>query len=227
MSSMWVKICGVTSPNDASAVVAAGADAIGLNCYPKSKRYVTTEDATHIRNSVGDEVDVVLVFVNAPAGEAAEIVAGANPTAVQFHGDETVETLAEFHRLAPATKIVRAFRIGNDGTTGMSEAVASLQAANVPLAAILVDALVPGEYAGTGHQVPADLLKDRPADWPPLILAGGLTPQVVGSAAKEGMPWGVDTASGVETSPGVKNAEKVVRFVEAVRAVSGPGRVRL
>ena len=224
---MWTKICGVTTLDDATSVVAAGADAIGLNCYAQSKRYVPVSTAIQIRNSVGDDVDIVLVFVNSTAGEVAEIVADVNPTAVQFHGDETVETLTEFHRLAPATKIIRALRVGEEGTAEMSDAIAALQAADVPLAAILVDALVAGEYGGTGHRVATKLLNDRPSTWPPIILAGGLTPDVVGAAAKEVMPWGVDTASGVELRPGVKNAEKVTSFVAAVRAIGGPDRVRL
>lgn len=224
---MWIKICGVTGPADAAMIAAAGADAIGLNFYPGSKRCVDSKNAAAIQETVGAALDLVGVFVNATAQDVARTVTQFHLAAAQFHGDETVETIAEFHRLSPATAIIRAFRVGDAGTAAMNAEIGRLKQTGVPLAAVLVDAMVAGEYGGTGHQVRSSLLQDRPTDWPPLILAGGLTPATVTEAAAAAEPWGVDTASGVESAPGVKCARLVRAFMDALSPQRGAGPVRL
>lgn len=218
---MWIKICGVTTRDDASMIVEAGADAIGLNFFSQSKRYVAPQRAQSLRAGIGDALNVVGVFVNSPIEEVVDIASTVKLDTVQFHGDETPAQIAEFHQRCPATNIVRAFRIGTAGLLQMKQALAELEAAAVPLMAVLVDAWVDGEYGGTGRQVAAGLLDDRPDEMPPLILAGGLTPQTVSDAVARIRPWGVDTASGVEISPGVKDAGMVQQFVRKARATGG------
>lgn len=203
--------------NNATAVAAAGADAVGLNFYEKSKRFVSTQDARAISESLPDRIEVVGVFVNSEIRRVAEIATAVGLTTVQFHGDESVDTIAAFHEISPGTDIIRAFRVGPSGTQALTESVNGLKAAGVPLRAILADAHVVGEYGGTGRLVDPALLQDRPPDWPPLILAGGLTPDTIAKAIERVRPWGVDTASGVESAPGVKCAVKTGAFIQAAR----------
>ena len=212
----WIKICGVTTVDDATMIAAAGASAIGLNCYPKSKRYLAAAAARQIRDSVAAELDVVGVFVNSAAAEVAKLAEDIGLNAVQFHGDESTVEIIRFHEICPDVAIIRAFRIGAEGLTTLQSTVTELVDAGVPLAAVLVDAFVEGEYGGTGHQVDAKLLQDWPGHWPRLILSGGLTPETAAAAAAAVNPWGVDTASGIELSPGIKCPSKVRQFVDVL-----------
>ena len=233
---MWIKICGVTNVDDAQAIVDAGADAVGLNFFAKSKRFVSGDAARTICNAVKSNLDVVGVFVNSPAEEVVETVNRVQLAAVQFHGDETTASIAAVHESCPDVAIVRAFRLRAGGVGDLIQSIRELQQNAVPLAAVLVDAFVADEYGGTGHMIDADLFKEfrqqlgSPADVseysgrsvpptpaPRVILAGGLTAETVAAAVDASQPWGIDTASGVETSPGVKSSEKIRRFVKAVR----------
>lgn len=210
---MWIKICGITTPEDAVMVAEAGADAIGLNFFEKSKRFVAPDAAREIRDTVPEKVDVVGVFVNSPAQHVAQVVDAVGLTTVQFHGDESVEDIVQLHRLTPGVKIIRAFRVGVSGTGEVTASLDKLSDVGVPLTAVLTDAHVVGEYGGTGKMIDPSLLQQRPQRWPNLILAGGLTPETVGAAIEKVQPWGVDTASGVESAPGVKSPERVLRFI--------------
>lgn len=220
----WIKICGITSVDNAAMIAAAGASAIGLNFYQKSKRYILPTEARPISDAVRQQLDVVGVFVNSPNAEILEAVDVAGLNAVQFHGDETIAQILELQRARPELSLIRAYRIGSEGIGPMEASLADLSAAGIRLAAVLVDAYVEGEYGGTGHQVDAKLLKDRPEHWPPLILAGGLTPDSANSATQAVRPWGADTASGVELRPGVKCPLLVEQFIAAV---FGDGSERL
>lgn len=221
-----IKICGISRIDDALVAAEAGADALGLNFYAKSPRCVTVETARLIAASINksgaDGPLLVGVFVNATAAEIARTVAAVPLGAIQLHGDEPAEFITE---LPPGVPVIRAARIG---AAGLSEAATyrdACQAAGRPLAAVLLDASVtvaPGDeviYGGSGHRL----------DWPrvaaergvlastPLILAGGLTPVNVAEAISVSHCDGVDTASGVELSPGVKHHEMVRAFVAAAR----------
>lgn len=268
---MWVKICGVTEVANAGAVVEAGADAVGLNFYRPSKRFVhpatagtgthgsleslsasefesLTEHARMICNAIADGVEVVGVFVNASANTVVKIVEAVGLTAVQFHGDESSDLIAAFHAACPAINIIRAFRIGKQGTSAMDAQLMELQELGVPVFAVLVDALVDGEFGGTGHRVDAAVLREssvfnekrgrdslvqstrravpvndsRPLfSAPRLILAGGLTPDNVAGAVADVQPWGVDTASGVESTAGLKDVDLVRQFVTSARNGGG------
>ncbi|MEO1981183.1 MAG: phosphoribosylanthranilate isomerase, partial [Fuerstiella sp.] len=172
-----------------------------------------------------------------PVDEVIDIVRCVQLTAVQFHGDETTVSMATVHEACPDVAIVRAFRLRAGGAVDVVQSIRELQQNGVPLAAVLVDAFVADEYGGTGHMVDADLFTEfkqqlncladatghsgmdiPPTPLPRVILAGGLTPETVAAAVDVAQPWGIDTASGVETSPGVKSSEKIRRFVNAVRS---------
>lgn len=218
---MWTKICGITNLTDAETVAASNADAIGLNFFAPSKRYVSPAAATTIRELIGNRLEVVGVFVNSTVAEVAAICQQVGLDTVQFHGDETAELIAEFHQMAPKIKIIRAYRVSPDGFAAVESSLAALVALNVPIKAVLLDAYKPGEFGGTGHQVNPELVRDWTApNALPVILAGGLRPDNVASAVRIAQPWGVDTASGVEHQPGVKSASRVHQFIAEAQSAA-------
>ncbi len=216
---MWIKICGITSEQDASIVVSAGADAIGLNFYPPSPRSVSVDQARNIADSVRSDVDVVGVFVNMPLAEMLEVVDSTGLTAVQFHGDETPHDISLFQRERSSVSVIKAVRL-DETTKSLQSVIEPFQKLERPLSGILVDAFVRGEYGGTGQTVNPALIRNHAEFTSKLVLAGGLGPDNVAGVAGSVMPWGVDTASGVEESPGRKSGELVHQFVSNCRNVS-------
>lgn len=213
---MWIKICGITTIGDAGMVVDAGADAIGLNFYPSSARYVSPDIAQAIAGQFAGEVDVVGVFVNTPAEQVSQICHEVGLTAVQFHGDETADEIQRFRAMCPDIPVIRAFRVGA-ATEDFRTQHSGYKDLVPPLAAALVDAWSADEYGGTGRRVATRLLEGHQEVISRLILAGGLEPSNVVEAAAAVRPWGVDTASGVEVSPGGKSPDLVREFVAACR----------
>lgn len=213
---MWIKICGITTAKDARVVSDCGASAIGLNFYPPSKRFLSPAATPDVRTAIAEHVEVVGVFVNATNDQVSQRVHQARLDTVQFHGDETPEQVQEFQTICPSTAVIRAFRIGESGFSAADAWLKRAGELEVTLQSVLIDAYRPGEYGGTGHQVSADLVNSW--SWPrttghPFILAGGLRPDNVAAAVRAMSPAGVDTASGVEDSPGIKNAAAVRAFV--------------
>jgi phosphoribosylanthranilate isomerase len=215
-SAVRVKICGLTSVDDAVACAQLGADWIGLNFHPPSPRWVAPGVAAEIVAELPHPAVPVGVFVDRPAVEVAEMAERLGLGIVQLHGREPPEDL----RRLSGFRIVRAFRIGH-GTDW--ESVADYLARAEELGRrpdeVLIDASVPGQAGGTGISISEDLL-DRRLPLPHLILAGGLTPQNVAERIARVRPWMVDVASGVESAPGRKDASRVAAFVQAVRAVT-------
>lgn len=208
---MWVKICGIRDEPTALAVAEAGADAIGLNFYPGSPRCIDVETAARITAALPATVEPVGVFVNASVRHMREVAGQCGLRTLQLHGDEPPEVLRELREF----RLIRAFRVGEGGLAEVRAELARLTAMQVELAGCLIDARVAGVYGGTGVTAPWSLLA---AEWPslggpPLILAGGLTPQNVAQAVRICRPWGVDVAGGVESAPGVKNLEQVRAFL--------------
>jgi phosphoribosylanthranilate isomerase len=207
-----VKICGITTVEDALAVVAAGADAIGLNFYCASPRYCPPDVAREIAAAVGDRVRKVGVFVNSPADEIRQTADALRLDMVQMHGDETPELLREIRPLG----VVRAFRLGDD-LSSIHDYLRACHALMCMPRMALVDAARPGQYGGTGATLDWDWVGRNRAHFMglPFVLAGGLTPQNVAQAIEAARPWAVDTASGVESSPARKSPERVGEFVAA------------
>jgi len=216
---MWVKICGVRDVESARIVAAAQPDAIGLNFYPQSPRYVSPTVAAEIVRELPEGITPVGVFVNSTAEEIVSVCESGGLSHVQLHGDEPPSLLAELRGAIPDLKIIRAFRIGPAGLGDAAVFLEQLVSLRGELFACLLDARADDRYGGTGRLAPWDLIR-KEYDyefWPPLILAGGLTPDNVAAGIAAVRPEGVDTASGVETAPGVKAADLVRRFVQAAR----------
>jgi phosphoribosylanthranilate isomerase len=201
----WIKICGVTNPDDAEHVVRSGANAIGLNFVHGSKRRVTLEQARPIVEAVQGRIELVAVVAGPTDLEVKELRAMGIEW-LQLHGEEPA---ARVSRLLP-----HAFK-----AVAIEDAADARRAASFPGERLLVDTKVSGASGGTGKvfdwQLVTDLAKSRQ-----LILAGGLTPKNVAAAVRVLSPWGVDTASGVEFVPGVKDPELVTAFVLAVRSAT-------
>ncbi|MCO6042510.1 phosphoribosylanthranilate isomerase [Aeoliella sp. ICT_H6.2] len=216
-----IKVCGITRKADAQAVFAAGADAIGLNFYTKSPRYlkgsvVDLLELGGIHRSLYRPFGAVGLFVNASVNEILSHIELAKIDMIQLHGDEPPEFLAEL----PDLPIIRARRMDDRGVAAIAEDLEACRAAGRVPDAVLVDAFTPGRYGGTGETVSWAGLADHPR-WlgeVPLILAGGLTPDNVAEAIRMVRPSGVDVASGVESAPGVKDIVKVRDFVAAATA---------
>jgi phosphoribosylanthranilate isomerase len=211
-----IKICGITNVEDAQAVVQAGADAIGLNFYPESPRVIDLDTARAIIECLPPEIVKVGLFVDSTLSQVCDTFDELGLDAIQLHGDESARFLAKLDE----RPVIRAFRVAEGDLYEMTDYLASCrQLGSIPQMA-LADALVPGVYGGTGTLADWETLRAYPAlSWhPPLVLAGGLTPQNVGDAISRVRPAAVDTAGGVESSPGRKDAAKVGAFVRAASA---------
>ncbi len=215
---MWVKICGFTTLEEARAVAAEKIDAIGLNFYRQSSRYVAPANATQIAACFDDTISKVGVFVDSPPEQIRSIYETVPLDFIQLHGDYSIEDAIELRDLP----IIWVHRMGKDGLTELKEELEQLKQADVKLSACLVDARVPGEWGGSGQKVDWSKLaaeynfEDRPR----LILAGGLVPENVAQAVQQVDPWGVDVASGVEQE-GKKSLEKIQKFLrQAYRVLS-------
>ncbi|MCQ4264393.1 phosphoribosylanthranilate isomerase [Stutzerimonas stutzeri] len=205
MSVVRSKICGITRVEDALTAAEAGADAIGLVFYPKSPRAVSVQQARDIVAALPPFVTTVGLFVNASRCEIGEILDAVPLDMLQFHGDESPAECEGFHR--PWFKALR---------VGGGEDIAAQAARYRNASGILLDTFVAGVPGGTGERfdwslIPAALTK-------PLILAGGLTMENVQQAIAEVRPYAVDVSGGVEASKGIKDAHKVMAFVERVRS---------
>ncbi len=211
-----IKICGITRPEDALAAATAGVDAIGLNFYPQSVRFVGDEQARRIAAAVPAGLVRVGVFVNAAADEIQRTFDRTPLDLIQLHGDEPPEFLC---RLGDRP-IVRVFRVASGGLAAAMAYLDRCRQLGATPRLVLADAAAGRAYGGTGELADWSGLSGYPAvNWhPSLILAGGLTPDNVSEAIRAVRPAGVDTASGVESSPGIKDTELMKRFVEAARS---------
>jgi phosphoribosylanthranilate isomerase len=199
-----VKICGITRAEDACLAAAAGADYLGVNFWPRSPRAVDVGRARAIA-AAAPGVPLVGVFVDAPRDEVVRTAEGAGLSLVQFHGDEPPAYCRDWPW--PVVKAVRAPANGS---------AAALLAPFADVAYLLVDAYVAGQPGGTGRRVAPEALAGVPGGR--LFLAGGLTPENVAEAVRAVRPFAVDVASGVEERAGVKDHEKIQRFIQRAKA---------
>ncbi|MEG3637721.1 phosphoribosylanthranilate isomerase [Magnetococcus sp. PR-3] len=201
--SVKIKICGITNPADGWAAHEAGADAIGLVFYAKSPRAVTAEQVAQWRHDLPPFVSVVGLFVNAAPQAVVRTLELCALDRIQLHGDE-----APTHCRPYGARAIRAIRV--------AQASDLLGLDRWPVGALLLDAKVKGAYGGTGESFDWQLLRETKLPRP-LILAGGLNPDNVEAAVRSVQPHGVDVSSGVESAPGLKDLDKMHRFVAAVR----------
>jgi phosphoribosylanthranilate isomerase len=198
-----VKVCGITRLDDALAAARLGATAVGLVLWPGSPRYVEPARAAEIAAALPPEVASVGVFVNQPIDDVRRAAAEIGLSAIQLHGDEPPSYAA-----ALGYPVWRALAL-----TAVPEVLAEWDAA----ATILLDAHDPVRRGGTGRTIDWSEAA-RVARLRPVILAGGLTPDNVRPAIEAVRPFGVDVSSGVEAAPGVKDPDKMARFLERARA---------
>jgi len=203
-----VKICGITSQRDAAAACSAGADAIGLVFYSRSPRHVSIELASAIALAVPPFVSRVALFKDASTEEVEAVLACVEIDLLQFHGSEDPAYCRSFGR--PYIKA-----LGLKGVADIAAAIADGERDYTEARALLLDGHAPGEAGGSGESLDWSSLA-RAAK--PLILAGGLDPDNVRRAIELARPYAVDVSSGVEASPGIKDAAKINAFLREVAA---------
>lgn len=197
-----VKICGITTLDDALAACEAGADALGFNFAPEARkrnRYIEPERARDIIRELPPFVTTVAVTVNASSDDLkryAEFV-----DLLQLHGEETPEQCEPF-----ADRVIKVFWAGPQ-----FQAESMLR---YPAKAYLLDASVPGAHGGTGQTCDWNAAAEAVGLGKPIILAGGLRPENVAEAIRRVRPFAVDTAGGVESAPGKKDHERIRSFVQ-------------
>ncbi len=205
-----IKICGITRPADAREAGRLGASAVGLNFYEGSPRHVDPAVVDDVLAELPPFVEAVGVFVNRPLRDAfAFLETWGRIRVVQWHGEGCELGDAYPHRLIPAFPV-------RDASSLMivTKYIEACRALGQPPIAILLDGHATGQHGGTGRIAPWELIAAyRPSV--PVILAGGLTPDNVAEAVRIVRPYAVDVASGVESAPGVKDAEKMRRFIAA------------
>ena len=200
-----VKICGITSAADAQAAVEAGADALGLMFYPGSPRYLPLEKAQEIARLLPPYVIRTGVFADPEPSDVFAAIQLCQLNLLQFHGAESPEFCLQFGLMT-----MKAFRVQNADSLPPMGAYDTV--------AFLLDSHVPGKPGGTGETFNWDLALEARKFGKLIFLAGGLTPQNVAAAVRKAQPFGVDVSSGVEQSPGKKDAQKMRDFIAAARA---------
>lgn len=199
-----VKICGMTSAEDALAAAQFGADAIGFVFHEPSPRNVSLENAARISESLPPHIVKVGVFVDAPEETVLRAIAGCSLNVLQFHGQETPEYCLQFGVMA-----MKAFRI--------KDASSLEELSRYPTDAWLLDSYVADKPGGTGARFNWELASQARRLGKPIFLAGGLTPENVADAVRQVQPYAVDVSSGVEASPGRKDLHKLRAFIEAAK----------
>lgn len=207
-TTVSLKICGVTTCADATRLAEMAVDALGVNFWPKSKRYLATENATWLRELAG-KILRIGVFVNQAPELPLRLLREGYLDAIQLHGDETPDDAADYR--AAGVPFIKA--IGVKTQTDLASAT------SYGAAGVLLDAHAPGIYGGTGEvfdwEVASEFRRQHPEL--PVLLAGGIVPENAGLAAMSVMPAALDIASGAEISPGIKDFQKVAAFLTALR----------
>ncbi len=196
-----VKVCGLSTRASFEAVV--GVDMIGLNFWPRSKRYFALDWS----DQFGVGVERVGLFVDPSEDEVRAALDRVPLDRLQFHGDESPDFCRSF-----SMPFMKAFRLRDEAVLATIP-----DYLDGPDSLFLVDAWVPGEVGGTGRAARRDLALKAAQIPGRMLLAGGLTPETVAEAVRAVRPWGVDVAGGVERAPGDKDPELVRRFVTAAR----------
>ena len=208
----WIKVCGVRRVEDVEACFRAGVDAVGLNFYSKSPRYISEDQLTALALEWPATVTAVGLFVDPSPKQVLDLIE-AHPWIgfLQFHG----LTQPPSER-PPRPWILASGAHPESGFGAVRLLLDRCIAEDCGPVAVILDGHVPGMHGGTGQRAPWHAIK--PNEWPvPVVLAGGLNPDNVAEAMRLVGPWGLDLASGVEMSPGLKDAGAIKRLVQAVR----------
>lgn len=197
----WVKVCGLSRPDHVALAASAGADAIGLVVTPESPRFVALDLAGELRAAAGN-LETYLVMVDAEPGWALEAAARTGVTGVQPHGVTAAEVAAAAR--TAGLSVLRPVPV--DGPVDLS----GIPDDQIPL----LDTHDPDRHGGTGVRWDPAHLGPVHRRW---VLAGGLDPGNVRDAVRRLQPWGVDASSGLESAPGVKDPDRIRRFIEEAR----------
>lgn len=198
-----IKCCGLTRIDDVQLAARLGADAVGFVMTVRSKRFVDAATAARLRDAVPPYVTVVALVMDDEPAFIDDLLRVVRPDMLQFHGTETDDECAAF-----GVRYTKAIAMG-EGEGALSRLRAFPRAAG-----LLLDGHGLGEQGGSGQAFDWSLMPHDLAQ--PLILAGGLTAGNVGEAIRVARPWAVDVSSGIESSPGLKDAAKMERFISAV-----------
>lgn len=201
-----VKICGITSAEDALAAVDAGADALGFMFYAPSPRCVTRETAARIIHQLPPFVAKVGVFVNPSVEEVRQTIMDCGLDTLQFHGEEPPEFCLQF-----GLKALKAFRVQAPETLKVLPDYSAVT--------WLLDSFVAGIRGGTGNTFNWEIAAQAVKLGGRVMLAGGLTPENAAEAVRKVRPYGLDVSSGVESAPGRKDAARVRAFIAAAKGV--------
>lgn len=204
-----IKICGITQEQQARDIILMGADALGINFWPKSKRYLPIDTAAEWLPALRDLTTLVAVLVNPDEATLDRLIQQPLVHILQLHGDETPAQVAQLQERG--VHVIKALQIRDRASLD--------QIGQFPCETILLDAYNPGLYGGAGETFPWELAVIAKDLFPDkrLLLSGGLTPGNVRQAVEETEPAAVDVASGVESSPGIKDLALVRQFIEEVR----------
>lgn len=195
-----VKICGITSPEDALTAVEAGADALGFVFYKESPRHIFPEEAARIISLLPPFIQAVGLFVNEEPETVNRISRICRLGLVQLHGDETPDYCRRIEQ-----RVMKAFRVRS--MTCLDPI------ADYRLSGCLLDAYSPAAFGGTGQSFNWEIAQEAVRRGHKIVLAGGLTPENVAEAIRQTLPYAVDVSSGVESAPGKKDAGKVRQFI--------------
>lgn len=207
MGQVRLKVCGITSLEDARASIECGAEFLGFNFYRKSPRYVAPEAARGIIEQLPSGVTTVGIFVNeAQPQDVIEILQAGNVRLAQLHGDED----AAYCAAVGAERVIKALRVG--------EGFDVRQVLNYPAWAILLDAFDKNLYGGTGKTANWDVAREA-AKLTRLFLAGGLSPENIVEAIQTVEPFAVDVNSGVESAPGIKDADRLRKLKQEMETI--------
>ncbi len=201
-----VKICGITSLEDALTAVEAGADALGFVFFAKSPRHIFPEQAARIISQLPPFVQAVGLFVNEEADTVNKVADLCRLDLVQLHGDEPPDYCRQFKR-----RLLKAFRV---------RSLTCLDPINnYQVAGYLLDTFSPSFYGGTGLSFNWEIAAEAVKRHQRIVLAGGLTPDNVAEAISQVRPYGVDVSSGVEAAPGKKDRDKLRAFLQNAKEV--------
>jgi phosphoribosylanthranilate isomerase len=202
--TVWIKICGITNEQDARAVAQFGADALGFIFAPSPRR-ISPEKARPIIKALPPLVQTVGVFVDQDLGEVSSVAEMCGLDILQFHGSESAEYCRRFNQ-----RVIKAVRLRS------SQDLKYLAKYDGVVQALLLDTYLPDKVGGTGITFNWQWAVEA-RKYGRIILAGGLSPENVAAAISMVKPYGVDASSSLEQSPGVKDHEKMMQFIEEVR----------
>ena len=205
-----IKFCGITRSQDVDVAAEVGVDAIGLVFYPPSSRLLSIPQARTLSQAIPAFVTTVALFLNPDEDDVKRVVDAIQPDLLQFHGTESANFCSQFQH-----PYIKALALGGNTQDSSDASLAQQITEHAQARGFLLDSHAPGSTGGTGDRFDWTRIPQNPNY--PLVLAGGLDPTNVGDAVRLVRPYAVDVSSGVESAPGIKDANKMREFADQVR----------